>query len=336
MLLYYNDYLRSALLRLESDNMHESQKLRTDLEQITNKLRAYEVLEEEIDGAIMRTAAINGAKNSPNVDHLQPDAYLYDTVEASANKLLLSVKGIPTNPERRVKQAVYLAQRLMEAERQRDELQHHLVELKKELSEAKQQTQIAIDNLSRSAQPTSYLVGKLREEETSKSVYLNKCKSLEQELQISKKNEMNKNKEIQQLRERLKSILQQRGELETVKVMLAQLHAIENVESDESDDDNNNNEEESQEHQISRNKGIIQNKSVPSQSYYPEHKSESNSNLSSSPKHNHQYSHSSTANSPSVTRDTTTTTTTTTNVDSRLFPSSPPQRDLVATAASVG
>jgi chromosome segregation ATPase len=176
----------------------------------------------------MRTAGLYGGQH-PSAGGA---AALLESTEAAAAKLLHSVKGIPTNPERRVKQAVYLAQRLLEAERQRDAMQAELKKAKADLAVAQKQAEVAAENLTRAAQPTAYLVNKLRDEENAKTTFLAKCKALEEEARRSRQAELASRKEAQQLRERLQSLLQQRGELETVKLMLAQLSALEAEEED--------------------------------------------------------------------------------------------------------
>jgi len=245
--------------------------MRSELDQALQRLRAYELLEDEIDAAVVRTAAMSGVKNpesfipsiSGNIDknnnnNTNNNNHDYDdddedikitaTTLTTTERLLQSVKGIPTNPERRVKQSIYLAQKLLEMERHRDELQHQLVVLQKELKEAKQQAHIAIDNLTRTSQPTSYLVSKLREEEVNKLAYANKCKALEDDL-IRCKVKVNAQKtENYQLRERLKSLLETRSELEHVKNLLVQLknnqRIVEDDDDEEEDDDEDDGDDE--------------------------------------------------------------------------------------------
>lgn len=216
--------------------MQSEQVLRNELTQCNTRLRAYEALEEEIDSAVVRTAGLYGAKESHD------SAELIESTEEAARKLMHSVKGIPTNPERRVKQAVYLAQRLLEAERKSDNLQLELKKAHEAVAAAEKKEKVAVENLSRAAQPTSYLVNKLRDEENAKAAFLNKCQALEAEAQRCRHAEATSRHEVEQLRERLQSLLQQRGELETVKVMLAHLSAMDA--EDEEDDDEEEDEEE--------------------------------------------------------------------------------------------
>ena len=245
---------REALHRLEGESEAQQQRLRGELEVTQRRLLAYEALEEQIDSAVMRTAKLHhrpgssssgggsGKNSSGRADGEVEEDLLLETVEESTQHLLRSVKGIPANPERRVRQAVYLAQKLLDTERQRDELKMELAQLRSELQQALEQAEVAHENLSRAAQPTSYLVSKLRDEEAAKAGLVNKCKVLEAEVAQRKKAELEALRDAQQLRERLSSVLQQRGELETVKTMLEQLHAIEEEQDDDYSDEGDDHE----------------------------------------------------------------------------------------------
>ncbi len=131
----------------------------------------------------------------------------------------------------------------METERARDALQADLSKLREEVKTAKKSLAMAQENLTRAAQPASYLVSKLRDEEGHKNAYLAKCNSLEAELVRTQKECTESRRECKALKERLQVLLQSRGELETVKEMIAQMgahlaaEARDDESSDESDSD---------------------------------------------------------------------------------------------------
>jgi hypothetical protein len=240
--LYVSDlfrHIRSALYRMETEGQQEAQNLRAELEKTVRHLQAYEALEVEIDGAVVRTAGLHGRSGGGDGDGDGDgeDAAAHGGVQEATNKLLQSVKGIPSNPERRIKQAVQLAHRLLEAERQRDVLRAQLTQAQADLAASAKKVAAAEENLTRAAQPTAYLVCRLRDEETAKLACLSKCRGLEAELQKTRKSAADSQREVAQLRERLGCLLQQRGELETVKVMLAQLSALECASEDEEEDE---------------------------------------------------------------------------------------------------
>jgi len=78
---------RVALGRMEREAEQRVAALSDELERAASRLRAYEALEQEIDGAVMRAATNAGG---------------------AAEVVLDSVRGIPCSPERRVRQAVQL------------------------------------------------------------------------------------------------------------------------------------------------------------------------------------------------------------------------------------
>lgn len=198
--------------------------LQGELDRATVRLRAYEVLEEEVDQAVVRAAGDDLALQRDDDDAVDGGVGgKTEPSDSSVQRLLRSVKGIPCNPERRVKQAVYLAQRLLETERQRDQLVSRVAEQQEALAAAQEKAASAEQDLARSSQPVGYLVDKLHNEEALKRQALAQCARLEGELRRRKQSQLAAVEETRQLRERLFHLLEQRGELETVKTMVRQL-----------------------------------------------------------------------------------------------------------------
>ena len=76
---------------------------------------------------------------------------------------------------------------MLEAEGRRDELQRQLTELEARVVALTEQKEAAETALSRAAQPTSYLVNKLREEETSRIQQSTLCDRLSAEVRALQK-----------------------------------------------------------------------------------------------------------------------------------------------------
>ncbi|KAJ1429024.1 hypothetical protein B484DRAFT_419235 [Ochromonadaceae sp. CCMP2298] len=223
---------RAAVQQLEGESLRELSRLRAELEGAEGKLRAYEELEQEIDTAVMRTAG-----RASDVGGLGGLSARAEEEAEAASQLLHSVKGIPTNPARRIRQAVFLAQRLLEAERGREGALEQLEQARAVLGEVTKQAEVAKENLSRAAQPHAYLVSKLREQEGKVTEAVARCKVLEGETATARRGQAAAVQEAVHLRDRLGSLLQQRGELQAVKAMLAQMHAMEEGSSDGGDED---------------------------------------------------------------------------------------------------
>ena len=149
--------------------------LQSGLDEATRRLRSYEDLENEIDEAIVRSgqesshsAAANivlskfgpGAgvgvglgrgegrggdrgeeewksRDPSDMESKDKDSYLNNAYTNSPTDLLQLIRGLPTNPERRIKQCVHLAQRLLEAEGQRDEAKRRMVVAENEMKSMK-------------------------------------------------------------------------------------------------------------------------------------------------------------------------------------------------------
>lgn len=142
-------------------------------------------------------------------------------------EFLLSMKSVPSHPERRAKQAVLLAQRLLDMEKQRDAA---LVDVAAKVKENKillRQIEIAKESLARTSQPAVYLVTKLRDEELAHADALSRISQLRLELEGCERTKTVLLAESAQLRERLSSMLTQRGELETLREMLGTLASAE-------------------------------------------------------------------------------------------------------------
>jgi uncharacterized membrane protein YccC len=129
---------RTALLAYRAESEQRQQQLIHELENSMRKLRIYEELEAEIDNAVLRAA-----KQQQSL--ISTDDYECDANDAaysqSGQALLRSVRACPSNPERRAKQAVFLAQRLLETERQRDESLEKLRRSDDDLAAAKLEVQ---------------------------------------------------------------------------------------------------------------------------------------------------------------------------------------------------
>lgn len=248
---------KTALVRVETQTENERARLQGELDAANLRLKSYETLEVEIDSAVLRAAAEDYDPERGEAGNGKGGTYQDDDRFDSFGtaKLLRSVRGIPSNPERRVKQAVYLAQRVLETERMKDALVKKVEELMKALESSDKNLAAAKEDAARCAQPTSYLVNKLRNAELANGALQNKTNKLEEELSKCRNNEQRHKREVSELQERLRNLLQQRGELETVRAMLVKMRGLQRLrekqedadesssddddDGDEDDDDNN-------------------------------------------------------------------------------------------------
>lgn len=235
MMLSIPNTSRTALSRLEMESEREREHLQMNIKSLTEKLQAYEALEVEVDRAVLRVAA---KKHTSDLAHSHPDAIVAD------------IRGIPSHPESRIRQAVFLAQRLLQTEKERDEVLKKLETVESSLLAEQQAKALAEDRLRLAAKPAVYLVNKLREEECLRVQLADRVTVLTKDVQHWQRAWRKNETEIEQLRERLTLVLRQRGELETIKVMLHHLHFMEEQGSD--DDESSDSEEESREDDLTK------------------------------------------------------------------------------------
>lgn len=183
---------------------------KSTIESLRKKLSAYETLEMDIDAEVERVGKEDGSFDD--------------------GKLLFQ---IARNPDRRIHQAITLAHRLVETQKQRDEalriadeVKSHNIQLEDTLAKTK-------EDLARVGQPTGYLVMKLREEEALKTTWMQKHRELEGEMsRLSQDHECLK-LEVDQLHEKLSSLLKQREEIRSLRELVeAWQQAQEEVEED--------------------------------------------------------------------------------------------------------
>jgi hypothetical protein len=224
------------------ESQRERDLLQVEIKTLTERLKAYEALEVEVDQAVLRVAATQyrATPDSPERTSPPPSSSLllpYHPSHTSPSSALNDIRGIPSHPESRMRQAVFLAQRLLHTEQQRDDALQRLDALTAQLHSETAAKQLAEDRLKLAAQPAVYLVNKLREEETLRVQYADRITVLTQQVQQWQRGYRKVDTENQQLRERLTLVLRQRGELETIKVMLHHLHYMQEHGSDDDEDD---------------------------------------------------------------------------------------------------
>ena len=220
---------RQAFLRLESESEVSLVETRSQLVAAKARLAGYEALEEEIDGAVLRVAQAGQLTAAGQVanDNIDKENVENLTKDLATNSFFHSLKSMPSHPERRARQAVLLAQKVLETEAQRDEQTQLVVSLRSQLQEAKEAEAEAESALKRSNQPTVYLVTKLRDEEAALNA--TKKKLLVQEQVVAQVLEQKKSlvADNDAIRERMRLMLHQRGEIDQLRGLLETLQAPE-------------------------------------------------------------------------------------------------------------
>ena len=144
---------------MESESQRRLLTLNVELESTAKKLRCYELLEEEIDNAVLRSAATSGGLAGGNtgsntstggtsIEDAVVGAIVNDrdcnisNNNSSIQKdpiLLQYMRVLPSHPERRVHQAVQLAHKLLDTEKQCEGLSGALAAAQADVVQMKQQ-----------------------------------------------------------------------------------------------------------------------------------------------------------------------------------------------------
>ena len=220
---------KAAFVKLESEHDVKTSELSAQLGVASNRLKAYETLEEEIDSAVLRVAQAGAVRGSSG-GKVTNDGIDNEDVSGLAGDLAAkgffsNLQTMPSQPERRARQAVLLAQKVLETERQRDAARAEAGELRDAYKAAKEQEKAAEEALKRSSQPTVYLVTKLRDEEAAHSLTKAKVKSTNDQLRDKEGQLAALNKDYTDVKERLTLILHQRADIDKIRDVLESLTA---------------------------------------------------------------------------------------------------------------
>ena len=205
---------REAVLRLQAELGIQEKSLKTTIESLQDRLRAYEVLEETVDKEVM-TAALGLARTGAQ-SGIDP-----------AKDILAQLKGLPISPERRIQQAVQLAAQLTTARREIDELREKYDKTEKEAELLREEVEEGKRTISRVTQPTQYLVTKLATEERERLAHARQVQTIKSELDDCQQALREAEAEADSLRERLANVISQRGEVDELRGYLELLRAQE-------------------------------------------------------------------------------------------------------------
>lgn len=146
-----NEMLREKLnvvkgeyYKSEANGKEEMSSLKAQVAVLREQLANYEIIEKEIDEAVVSLARINPNDNS---------IYTH------------TLNSIPTSNKRRIQQALGLAQRLQAKQREHEETQELLRRREEELEKTSNELKIARSLLEKTNQPYSYLVSNIEEKE---------------------------------------------------------------------------------------------------------------------------------------------------------------------------
>lgn len=212
---------RNILARIESESNLFKVNLTTENERLRKRLDIYEQLESDIDESIVFMGQDSSKK---------PTDLPIESDQVTPYQLIAQ---LARNPERRIQQSVTLARKLASVESKRRETESKLVAAENQIATLQKSLDSYKHDFENIEQPKSYLIIKLREEESSKIHWMKKHQQLSEEFaNLRNDNELYAT-EISQLRLRLTTLLQQRSEVDALRELL---EAWQHVQEDEAED----------------------------------------------------------------------------------------------------
>ncbi|KAG1688724.1 hypothetical protein DVH05_003161 [Phytophthora capsici] len=203
MLMQKVEAHKEEFARLETTSTTRIAQLEAALDVERNKLKEYELLEVDLDGAVLQTGEVAAEGEADGSPQLQD--------------VTTTFAAIPTTTKRRFQQSVLLAQKVVKAQREAIALEQKLNEVTSDRTKLQQQVVELKAKVASFHQPQSYLIDKLsrREQQLQSAVQRHEeAQTLLQQLRAQYQQLQDANSS---LRHQLQQLLARRGDLEALK-----------------------------------------------------------------------------------------------------------------------
>ncbi|KAK1930196.1 Progesterone-induced-blocking factor 1 [Phytophthora citrophthora] len=199
---------KEEFARLETTSTTRITQLEAALDVERNKLKEYELLEVDLDGAILQTgevAAEGERDGSPTNSKLQ--------------EVVTTFGAIPTTTKRRFQfqQSVLLAQKVVKAQREAIALEQKLNEVTSDRVKLQQQVVELKAKVASFHQPQSYLIDKLSRREQQLQAAVQRHEEVQSHLQQLRAQYQQLQDANSSLRHQLQQLLSRRGDLDALK-----------------------------------------------------------------------------------------------------------------------
>jgi len=221
--LQKNKILTGEFHSLEAKFTKSQAQYEATIDSLREQLKTYEHLEYELDVAIVASGE-RGLKESVDNDISEFEPPQRDRPNRDS---IVSALGatLPTSSKRRIQQSILLAQKLVDKQRQLDQLKEQLLKEQNSKQELALQFAAAQKQLDRVKQPYNYLIEQLERKEFELQQSQLMCKQLQQQLQVISA-EYQKGLDVQRkLQADIQKLLQHRKDMQSLQSMVTQLHA---------------------------------------------------------------------------------------------------------------
>eukprot|EP00466_Bigelowiella_natans_P011045 jgi/Bigna1/81562/fgenesh1_pg.81_\ len=229
-----NDLLKTEFYTLKAESAKREAMLNAENDKLGNKIKGYEQLESEIDIAILTAGEEATALRSLNYhSKTKRDKEMYAGVEekeerktaGTEEQVIQSLGAIPTTAQRRMKQALKLAQKLLEKQKEVHVLKEECKNLNIRIREKEEENQNMRKELHLVGQPQNYLISTIQGKEEQLKDAKNACRTLKSQIGEFEREMLLIRKENKQMRKDLQTVLMQGNGTAQLKALLSGLKA---------------------------------------------------------------------------------------------------------------
>ena len=162
------DVLKTEYYKIEAVAREGTAELRAELAVAKERLANYDIIEKELDQAIMGAAENAGPEQ--------------DGTNAIGNALIQTITSAPTTAKRRIQQSLLLANRLQGKQRELEAAQREIQGMRAKVETAEADAKLQARLLQRTNQPHSYMIADIEKSEKELDFAQRKIKSLEDQM----------------------------------------------------------------------------------------------------------------------------------------------------------
>lgn len=200
---------KEEFARLETTSTTRITQLEAALEVEHNKLKEYELLEIDLDGAVVQTGEIAAEGEGNHADGGEPSLKLLEA--------MTTFEAIPTTTKRRFQQSVLLAQKVVKSQREAIALEQKLNEATSDRTRLQREITELKAKLVTFHQPQSYLLDKLTRREQELQSAVRRYKETQSQLQQLRAQFQQSQEANSSLQQQLKHLLSCRRDLSALK-----------------------------------------------------------------------------------------------------------------------
>ncbi|KAG6949844.1 hypothetical protein JG688_00014464 [Phytophthora aleatoria] len=209
---------KEEFTRLETTSTTRITHLEAALDVERNKLKEYELLEIDLDGAVVQTGEIAAGGEGNQADGSAPSSL-------KLQEVMTTFGAIPTTTKRRFQQSVLLAQKVVKSQREAIALKQKLNEVTSDRSGLQQQIAELKAKLANFHQPQSYLIDKLTRREQELQGAMRRYEEAQEQLQQLRAQYQQTQDANASLQHQLQQLLSRRGDLDALKATVQLLRA---------------------------------------------------------------------------------------------------------------